>query len=160
MIVVWIFPIIYRYGQFFGYTPGWLAVAASSVRLQGFLDAIAYGLTEGLIRRWSNVFHSWFCCRVRCGPSDQDTPSDDTSSFRPAISNRSHDSSSIIFSEGYLWDRLVPDVPGSTYSSSISESGYYTPLTSHHDIPIASRDRDFLNNPLDTKHFPYKYSTG
>lgn len=149
--------MISHYGQYFGYSPAWLPIAASSVRLQGFLDAIAYGLTEGLIHRWSKVVKSCFWCQSQCRASEQHTPSDDTSSFRPAISNRSHDSSSIIFSEGYLWDRLVPDVPGSTYSSSISESGYYTPLTSHDiAIPSRDRDRDFLRNPLDAKIFPYK----
>jgi hypothetical protein len=152
-----------RYGQFFGFQPYWLSIAASSVRLQGFFDAIAYGLTEGLIHRWLHFFRSWMasCCCPRTYSAQYLLSQDEASSVAPSPMSPSHDSSSIIFLEGYLWDRMVPsDVPQSN-TSSISESAYYTPLTSKDLYLTAFRDRDFLYNPLDSKNYPYQYpSTG
>jgi hypothetical protein len=174
LIIVYIFPIIYRsvasyflfsclmnplfvssYGLFFGFGPAWLSVAASSVRLQGFLDAVAYGLTERVISRWIKFFQSSFCNID--DPAIRHSPSHDASSSQPSPSDPSIDSS-VLFPEGYLWERLVPsDIPVSRHSSSVSDSAYYTPLTSK-DLSIPSRDRGYLFNPLeDKKNYPYRY---
>lgn len=148
------FLISLSYGIFFGFEPSWLAIAASSVRLQGFLDAIAYGLTERVIYRWIKFFQYWFCYTSE--PPSRISPSHDASSSQLPPSDPSLDSS-ILFTEGYLWERLVPhDIPASNHSS-ISDSAYYTPLTSK-DLPIISRDRGYLFNPLeDKKNYPYQY---
>jgi hypothetical protein len=144
-----------RYGQFFGFGPAWLSIAASSVRLQGFLDAIAYGLTERVISRWIKFFQYW-CCDL----SDHailPSPSHDASSSHQSPSDPSRDSS-VLFPEGYLWERLVPsDFPASSHSSISDSTAYYTPMTSK-DLPIPSRDRGYLLNPLaETKNYPYRY---
>lgn len=168
LFIILVISII-SYGQLVGFEHRWLVIAANTtVRLQGFLDAITYGLTEGIIRRWTNIIISPFlyCCSCSKDPNT----SQENSSI-PSKSYPSQDSSSILFyTEGYLWDRLVPsEHPQSSHESvSISDSGYYTPFTTSRDLyflqgnnnntypnisnypnPTTNpRERDYLNNKI------------
>ena len=152
--------LLLSYGQLVGFEKYWILVAAnSSIRLQGFLDAITYGLTEGVARRWTKSFYSIFIIPFpncfKCFLSNHSRSSQENSSI-PSKSYPSHDSSILFCPEGYLWDRLVPSEQPQSSHDSVSDSGYYTPFTTSRDlyftsgnnIPYLPRERDYLSNKI------------
>ena len=56
LAAVYTAPLLHRLLEFFGVKPFWLIrTAVFTLKLQGFLDAIAYGLSPAIVARWKLV---------------------------------------------------------------------------------------------------------